>query len=334
MAVAIAINIAVGSLTVAAAPADLPGLDRDGPRRRARRAVGRRPDRPAGQPHLVAPADPRRRRAGDRVLRAGRRRHRPDGRLLGEPRRLPACAPTTRASAGSSPSPRDRGGARSRCWSSRRRSVSACRPGRTLTRSRPRSLSSRLADRRSSASSSAWLTGRTSSGSRAGRPARSGVPASARPRSGGASRLRGAPAAVRARPATSRRVDGVPDDGTPDPLFGGADLTGLALAGSRRADRRDRRSACLVGVLVYVGASRRARPAVPGLGRRVHDRPRRGGDLRADRGRRVRRRDRRRHGPARRAVPDARPRRVPVGLRPGPDQRPARQDDQLHGRVR
>ena len=48
----------------------------------------------------------------------------------------------------------------------------------------------------------------------------------------------------------------------------------------------------------------------------------------------VRRRDRRRHGPGGRPVPDARPRRLPVGPRPGPHERPARQDDQLHGRLR
>ena len=90
MPVAIAINIAVGSIVCRAAPADLPGFDRDRARRRARRAMGRRADRPAREPHLVDPAHPGRRRADGRVLRAGRRRHRPDGRLLGEPRRLPA----------------------------------------------------------------------------------------------------------------------------------------------------------------------------------------------------------------------------------------------------
>ena len=36
---------------------------------------------------------------------------------------------------------------------------------------------------------------------------------------------------------------------------------------------------------------------------------------------------------ARRAVPDPRPQRPPIGVRAGPDQRSARQDDQLHGRL-
>ena len=58
------------------------------------------------------------------------------------------------------------------------------------------------------------------------------------------------------------------------------------------------------------------------------------GDLGADLGRGLRRRDRRRHRRARRALPDARPGSLPVGLRPGADQRPARQDDQLHDRLR
>ena len=86
--------------------ADLPRFDRDRARRRARRTVGRRADRPALEPHLVDPAHPRRCRPDRRVLRAGRRGHRPDGRLLGQPRRLPAFAPTTPASAASWPSRR------------------------------------------------------------------------------------------------------------------------------------------------------------------------------------------------------------------------------------
>ena len=63
MAVAIAINIAVGSITFAlrlpiyldSIGTVLVGV--------ARRAVGRRPDRAALEPHLVDPADARRRRA-------------------------------------------------------------------------------------------------------------------------------------------------------------------------------------------------------------------------------------------------------------------------------
>ena len=73
MAVAIAINIAVGSIIYRAAPPDLPRFDRDRARRRARRTMGRRPDRHPVQPHLVDPADPGRRQPDGRVLRAGRR---------------------------------------------------------------------------------------------------------------------------------------------------------------------------------------------------------------------------------------------------------------------
>jgi hypothetical protein len=64
---------------------DLPRLDRDRPRRRACRTMGRRADRHPLEPDLVDPADPGRCRARRRILRAGRRCHRPDGRVLGEP---------------------------------------------------------------------------------------------------------------------------------------------------------------------------------------------------------------------------------------------------------
>ena len=100
-----------------------------------------------------------------------------------------------------------------------------------------------------------------------------------------------------------------------------------------RPDRRARHRRGRRFLLAGLGAARRERPAVPGLGRRPDDGPRRGRDLGADRRRRVRWRDGRRHRRPRRAVPDARAERLPVGLRAGPDQRPARQDHQLHDRV-
>ena len=131
----------------------------------------------------------------------------------------------------------------------------------------------------------------------------------------------------------SPSTDGPDDAGAP--LIGGAEPDRPRPRRSARPDRRRSSSALVVGALVYCwAATRRQRPAVPGLGRRPDDRPRRGRHLGADRGRRLRRRDRRRHRRARRAVPDARPERVPVRVRPGPDQRPARQDDQLHDRLR
>ena len=87
-----------------AASADLPRFDRDGPRRRPGRAVGRRPDRAPVEPHLVDPADPRRGRTERRVLRPGRRGHRPDGRASGAVVACSGCARRTLASAGSWPS--------------------------------------------------------------------------------------------------------------------------------------------------------------------------------------------------------------------------------------
>ena len=122
-------------------------------------------------------------------------------------------------------------------------------------------------------------------------------------------------------------------DGPLGPLFGGADLSFLAIgdpAGLIVADRAGPRGR-VPGL--HVGPPGRACPAVPGVDRRSDDGPRRGDDLGPDRGRRLRRRDRRRDGPAGRPVPDARARRPPVGAGAGPDQRSARQDDQLHRRL-
>ena len=97
----------------------------------------------------------------------------------------------------------------------------------------------------------------------------------------------------------------------------------LALSGRRR--RRAR---------VALGVGGRPCPAVPRLGRRAHDRLRRGRDVGTDQRRRLRRCHRLRHRRARGVVPDARPERVPVGLRPGPHVRPAGQDAELHHRLR
>ncbi len=125
-------------------------------------------------------------------------------------------------------------------------------------------------------------------------------------------------------------MDGLNDDGSPD---GFPNLTSLALTDPL---------GFIIGILIGVGHRHadlslgfvgRQRPPVPGLGRRPDDRDRGSGHLRPDRGRRVRWRDRWRHGRARRALPDARSQRVPVRVRAGPHERPARQDDQLHGRV-
>ncbi len=122
-------------------------------------------------------------------------------------------------------------------------------------------------------------------------------------------------------------------DGPLGPLFGGADLSFLAFP-----DPQGLIAAIvlglIVGTLAFMWARRgRARPALPGLDRRGDDRPGRGDDVGAHRGRCLRGRDRRRHRPAGRGVPDARAQRPPVGPRAGPDQRPARQDDQLHRRL-
>ena len=83
MAVAIAINVAVGSITFALRlPIYLDSIGTvlvgvlAGPWAGA--LTG-----PPLEPHLVDPADPRRRRAERGLLRAGRGGDRPDGRLLG-----------------------------------------------------------------------------------------------------------------------------------------------------------------------------------------------------------------------------------------------------------
>ena len=125
-------------------------------------------------------------------------------------------------------------------------------------------------------------------------------------------------------------MDGLNDDGTSD---GFPNLTSLALADplgfviALAIARRGRAAHLSMGIV------RRQRPPLPGLGRRPDDRHRGRRHLRPDRRRRVRRRDRRWHGRAGRALPDPRAQRVPVGVRAGADERPARQDHQLHGRV-
>lgn len=99
---------------------------------------------------------------------------------------------------------------------------------------------------------------------------------------------------------------------------------GSGRRGGRRRGRRRR----------LVGETRRERSALSGPDRRTHDRPDRCHDRGTDRCGTVRRRDRRRDGRRRRPLQVDGPECAPVDLRPGPDQRPARQDAQLHGRRR
>ena len=89
-------------------------------------------------------------------------------------------------------------------------------------------------------------------------------------------------------------VDRPQADGTPDGFLGGANLTGLALPDPVGLIVARRSSPCSSASCVWRWARRgEQRPALPGLGRRPDDRPRGRGDLGADRGRRLRRRDRR-----------------------------------------
>ncbi len=163
MPVAIAINIAVGGHHRRPAAADLPGFDRHGPRRRGGRAVGRGADGPPVEPDLGDPPGSGRGRPHDRLLRAGRRRDRPDGGLLGGSRRIPPAG--RRRARRRVPGPRRRGRGRAR--------GDARRPadGRPLLRSeRPRLADAlrppRARHRRRSGSSSPGSPGGRSSGSR------------------------------------------------------------------------------------------------------------------------------------------------------------------------
>ena len=128
-------------------------------------------------------------------------------------------------------------------------------------------------------------------------------------------------------------IDGLTDDGAPDDFLGGANLTSLAMSDPLG----------LIVVLVVggrgrvpdldLGPARRQRPAVPGVGRRHHHGHHGRRDLGADRRGRVRWRHGSRDRHPRVGLPRARAGRVPVGLRAGPDERPARQDHQLHDRL-
>ena len=202
--------------------------------------------------------------------------HRPDGRLLGEPRRLPAAVRRHTRRRVPGPGRGHRGGRASPA----RGPVTIGLPSLAADGSqrdrqpdpvRPHSPS------RSSPSGSvvAWLSARTR------------VPASTR-RPDAPGRYLSVAAALTAvllifavlrllfgPTGYFSTVDGVLDDGSPDslPVIGSANLTGLAIGdpgglivalaigGHRRRPRLD------------VGPARRQRPAVPRLGRRPDDRP-------------------------------------------------------------
>ena len=103
-------------------------------------------------------------------------------------------------------------------------------------------------------------------------------------------------------------VDGVDLDATgrSDRFLGGANLTSWRVGDPAGLIGAARRRRCSSGSgALRVGPARRQRPPLPGLGRRADDRPGGGDDLGTDRGRRLRRRDRWRHGRARGALPDA-----------------------------
>ena len=128
-------------------------------------------------------------------------------------------------------------------------------------------------------------------------------------------------------------IDGVPDDGrSPLPRRRQPDRPGAVR--SARADRRARRSRSSSASLVWTWARRgdnaRLFPVwvgglTTGIVAAAISAPIAAGVFGGVTGSRHRR--------PRVAVPDARPERLPVGLRPGPDQRPAGQDDQLHDRL-
>ena len=254
-------------------------------------------------------------------------RHRPHGRLLGQPRRV--SAPT-----GGRPRRRV---PRAGDWDRRRAHRDARRPEHDRAELQLRGH--RLADAlrphlaRPRRVRRGRGVGHRPDGLPPGGPARgrSALPDDRRRRSAAGAFLFAIFRLVFGPTGYFSAMDGLNDDGTAD---GFPNLTSLALA-DPLGFLIGIAIAVFIALLVYRWASsRRQRPPVPGLGRRAHDRHRRGGHLRADRGRRLRRRHRRRHGRARRAVPDARAERLPVGVRPGPDERPARQDDQLHHRLR
>jgi len=110
-------------------------------------------------------------------------------------------------------------------------------------------------------------------------------------------------------------------DGGPESPWPGVNLTGLAFADPVGVVT-DVILAVIVGAVAWYWARRGN-----------NHRARGGGDVGAHRGRRFRRRDRDGRGRPGGAVPHAWTRCLPVGLRTGPDQRPPRQDDQLHGRL-
>ena len=121
-------------------------------------------------------------------------------------------------------------------------------------------------------------------------------------------------------------------DGTDNAPIAGLDLRPWRSRSARPGRRRDPRTARRGGRRC-LGTARRQRQVLPGLDRRADDRPGRSGHIRSDRRRCFRWRYRWRDRLPRRAVQDARPRRLPVRVCPGPDERPARQDDLVHGRL-
>ena len=298
--------------------------------------MGRGADRPALEPDLVAAAGPGRRRTDQRVLRSGGRGDRPDGRLLGARAASSSCAPTTHASVSFLAL------APASSWPPLAFFVVQQTVGIPTsfddpdpqTRFETLGQSGPVCDRGlifvAIGVVVAWLSGRTIFAFKARRSAHPDVPGRRRPRCRPRSSSRPASAALRPRTAGSRRStagpgrSGAARAAQPErPVRCARPLIGPARLRSRPAGRG--RVAAL-----GLGVARRQRPAVPGLGRRVDDRPRRRRDLGADLRRCLRRRHRAAAGRACGALPDARPERLPVGLCPGSDQRSARQDHQLH----
>ena len=262
--------------------------------------------------------------------------HRPDGRLLGRAGASSGSDPTTPASAASWRSrPASRPPA-SRCSSSRRRSGSRSLAStiRTPTRNQNRFVAHRARARRDRRRRRLAVSGAPSSTSRATTPGIRTVP-HRRDRD------------LRVRPDRSRcsallfgptgyfsTVDGLlTTTGTPDSFLGGANLTSLALA-----DPLGLIVALVVAVLVAFGSpawARRGENArlfpvwvgglTTGLVAALISAPIAAGVFGGVTG-----------GGTDALVALFRTlglERAPVGVRAGPDQRPARQDDQLHDRL-
>ena len=244
------------------APADLPRLDRHRARRRARRARG--PGALTGLlANLIWSILPVPGGAGPTIaffapVAGG---HRADGRLLGEPGRLPAARRRRRGSAASWPSrPAIAAAAIAHARRSSRRSASRS-TARTPTLDQMRFVAHSDSLIVGIGVVVAWISGRTVFRLGAGDPRIARYLAVATAVVGRRSSSSPCCGCCSARPATSRRSTASSTTARPDAFLGGANLTGLALADPLGLSSASRSWRSCVGCLVWaLGPARRATP--------------------------------------------------------------------------